>query len=264
MPPRPEPLSRALQPLADVTGWWAYCRGNLADAAIAVGQQLRHDEGDGRAWELLGLIRRDAGKTIGAVDAFERAALLVPLQTLSRLCLAESYGMLRRTDLARDLYMLQAEQAAADGELLLRIASGLDGIDHPQLAMDLCRRAATLDPQSGQVAYDMCYYAMRCGCSASTAESLAWRAVELEPDNVDFRIGLASLLVRLDECQRACRVLGRLARENFAAVDCRCCLERIAELYRQAGDSHRHRLCLQRLERLKATTAGNGEAGGAN
>jgi tetratricopeptide (TPR) repeat protein len=209
---------------------------------------------------LLGLVWRDQGKVLKAADAFERAALLRPIQPLSRLCLAECYAVLKRHTLARDLYLIQAEQGAEDVDLLLLVASGLDGIDQPQMAMELCRKAAYLDPECGQVAFDMCFYAMRCGRASSLVESLAWRAVELEPENVHFRIGLASVLVRLNQLERAIWVLRYLENEHFRQVTCRCCLERIMELYRAAGDNARVQNCMRRLGELTAEHKGESDS----
>ncbi len=260
MPTRPSELAESLRALQSTRGWQAFCEGNLNEAIAESLATLAVDPNDGRAWELLGLAWRDLGKVYDATDAFEKAALLITIQPLSRLCLAECYAVLKRHKLARDLYLIQAEAAVENVELLLLAAAGLDGIDQPQLAMDLCRRAAWVEPECGQVAFDMCFYAMRCGCAPSVVESLAWRAVELEPDNVHFRIGLASVLVRLDQQQRAIWVLRHLESEHFRQVTCRCCLERIAELYRSAGEVERVSNCLRRLEELPPEEKGESDS----
>jgi len=257
MPSRPYELAQNLETLQNVAGWHAYRDGDLVTAIELASAVVKVHPNEGRTWELLGLAWRDLGKPLPAADAFERASLLVTLTPLSSLCLAECYAVLQRRRLARDLYLLQAKQLADSVDMLLLAASGLEGIDEPQLALDVCRKAGNLDPESGQVVYDMCFYAMRSGCSASLAESLAWRAVELEPDNVHFRIGLATLLVRLGHTHRACRVLQILELSDFRQVCCRCCLERIANLYQQAGSAEKAELCQLRINELELASTSN-------
>ncbi|MEC7428260.1 MAG: tetratricopeptide repeat protein [Planctomycetota bacterium] len=247
MPLRPDDLSSALKGLFGVPGWKNYRAGELAAAIAWASRRLSVEPNDGRAWELLGLAYRDSGDIGAAVDAFERATMLVVLHPLSRVCLTECYAVQKRYELARDLYLTQADEGTGDSQLLLLIAAGLEGINEPQLAMDICRRAGELDPGSGQAMYDLCFYAMRCGCTASLAESLAWKAVELDPGNVEFRIGLASILIRLDRIEKAMWVLRYLAKSQFQNVNCVCCLERIATLYEAVGEAEGMRRVRSRL-----------------
>lgn len=258
MPSRPRVRANALRGIAAVPGWQDYCEGNLAAAVAAVSARLEVEPNDGHCFELLGLAYRDLAEPYKAADALERASLLVTIHSLSRLCLAECYAALQRLELARDLYLSQAEEQRDDAPFLLMIAAGLEAINEPELAMQLCRQAARIEPESGQIIYDMCFYAMRCGCPASLAESLAWRAVELEPENVHFRIGLSSLLLRMKQPDRACRVLRQLKGAQLRQLTCECCLQRIATLYGAAGDAARAQCCRQWMaELLRARTEAN-------
>lgn len=240
-------LERLVPKLGSLPGWQAYAQGNLWAALEVVAQTVSQNEEDGRPWELMGLIFRNLVKPKSAVNAFERAALLVPLQPLSQICLAECYGVIGKKSLARDLYLNQAELYANSAELLLFIAAGLEGIDEPHLAMEMCREASSIAPDSGQVVYDMCFYACRCGAPISVIETLAWRAVELEPDNVHFRVGLASLLVRLGLPSKAHWAVNALSPKQISEVSCACCLERIKQLYESVSDTPRSKQCAQRL-----------------
>lgn len=255
MPKRPDRLRACVESLCSVCGYDCYCRGNLEEAIELIRDHLRVSPDDGAAWELLGLALRDLGQPEQAAGAFERASLLHCIQPLSRICLAECYAVLKRPQLACDLYMMQVEELCDDVEMLLLVASGLDGIDRPHLALDVCRRAAHVDPQSGQVPYDMCFYSVRCGCRASVAKSLAWRAVELEPSNVHFRIGLASLLIKLEERERAAWVVSRLEQEQIEQVSCRCCLARVADLCKQLGELQAYQACLAQLKSIDLADA---------
>lgn len=246
----PQRLEQLVPGLTQLPGWHAYVGGTLAGALGAVRSVLRDDPDCGRAWELAGLIHRDLAKPLDAADAFERAALLVPLHPLSQLYLAECYGALRRRRLAKELYLEIAAVNGRDADILLLIAAGLEAIDEPHQAMQLCRRADAAEPNRGQTMYDMAYYAARCGASSTVLESLGWRAVELEPENVHFRIGLASLLVRLGKEAHAFFLVKRLTAEQLGQVTCVCCLRRMGELYARHGENMRLALVQDRLGRL--------------
>ncbi len=236
--------------LSQVPGWRSYSSGNLHAAFHAVAAAVTRDKNDGRAWELMGLVLRDLGKPKSAVSALETASLLVPMHPLSQICLAECYAVIGKRRLARDLYLSQRQIVQESVQLLLLVAAGLEGIDEPHLAMETCRQASAVDPDSGQVHYDMCFYASRCGSRVSVVENLAWRAVELEPGNVHFRVGLASLLVRLERFDKAHWVVSKLTVEQINQVTCKCCLARIQQLYIDMADEERSQWCHERLVAL--------------
>ncbi|MEM7475468.1 MAG: hypothetical protein AAF483_10790 [Planctomycetota bacterium] len=249
-----EGFTQSLAKLQDLPGWPEYCRGELNSAVEKISSALYSDEENGFGWELMGLIFRDLGKPKSAINAFERASLLVPMHPLASLCLAECYGAVGKTELARDLYLSYADCLDGQVEHLLLVAAGLEGIDEPHLAMEICRRASGIDPDCGQIAYDMCFYASRCGAQPALIESLAWRAVELEPDNVHFRVGLASLMIRLERLEKAFWVVGSLNSEQISSINCYCCIERLVALYDSYGDNERAELCRMRLRLLPPTS----------
>ncbi|MEM8734838.1 MAG: hypothetical protein AAGG44_11475 [Planctomycetota bacterium] len=240
-------LSGLAPRLEGLEGWEQFVDGQLWAAYRAVAVRVSEDESNGRAWELLGLVFRDLAKPKSAMNAFERAGLLVPLHAFSSICLAECYAAVGKARLARDLYLSQVEDLDVGADLLLLIASGLEAIDEPHLAMETCRKASYLDPDSGQPHYDMSYYATKCGAQLTLVESLAWRAIELDPTNVHFRVGLASLLIRLKRPQKAHWVIARLEERQFSEITCECCLGRLKELYLSVADVQRSRWCEARL-----------------
>lgn len=250
VPRQAEQLSQLAPRLDSTDGWKEYVQGDLWGVCEITAATVSRDEHDGRSWELMGLAFRDLSKSKSAVHAFEQATLLVPLHPLSQICLAECHAVLGRTELARDLYLAQVDSSADNVDLLLLVAAGLEGIDEPHLAMEVCRKAGAVAPESAQVVYDMSFYAARCGSQASLVEALAWRAVELEPRNVHFRVGLASLLIRLERFSKAYWVVHTLSNEQIQEVTCKCCLERIMRLYLGAGDQERFQHCETRLQVL--------------
>jgi tetratricopeptide (TPR) repeat protein len=223
---------------------------SLAEAA------LRDAEDDGRLWQLRGMIHRQRGEVEPCIDALERASLLVPINAPARMALAEAYGKVGRRKLARDLYMALFGDGTMTVELLMQTAVGLDAIDQPRLAMKACQIAAERDPERSQPYYDMGYYAARCGYPVHVVESLAGRAISHEPDRVNYRIGLASLLAKHERLDEAHAVVRSITPAQIETVCCRCCLERMAWLFEQVADFARAAECRERLERLPVEAYG--------
>lgn len=228
----------------------AYRAGRLEEArgiATAMLQQTPHA---GALWELLGFVERDAGNAEASVSAFEQASVLIPLQMNARVCLAEGYGNIGKRELARDLFLEFLRTPALDVATILQIAAGLDGCDYPGFAMKACRLAQQRDAEHPQTYYDMGFYAARSGYPLRVVESLARRAISLAPERLNFRVGLASLLMRNGRDGDALDVLRPISERHIADVRCRCCLERIIELFERTNEQARIAACREQLARL--------------
>jgi len=137
----------------------------------------------------------------------------------------------------------------------LQVASGLDAVDQPHLAMQACREAVHRDPTSAQPYYDQGYYAARCGLPVSVTESLARKAISLSPDQVCYRVGLAALLLKQDREPEAYELVRDFSNDQIDEVCCSSCLRKVAALYRKQGDYRRAVLCHQRIVLLDLSDA---------
>lgn len=227
--------------------------GNAPGALWLVRGVLLQNRDHGQAWELRGLIHRDLGEADECVAALEHASLLIPLSSLGRVALAESYGRTGRRGLARDLFREMVRNPETPVSVLLQVATGLDELDAPASAMQACRISLARDPQCAQACYDMSYYAARSGYPLRIVESLARRAISLEPERIHFRVGLVSLLMQHDRTDEAGEVISAVSPDRLQSLNCRCCLERIADLCESLGDWGRVVVCRDRLLRLEAT-----------
>ncbi|WDQ15993.1 tetratricopeptide repeat protein [Rhodopirellula sp. P2] len=205
---------------------------------------------DTDALTLLGMASLCACEVNEGIDALERAALLRPLPRAVQIELAIAYGSAGSRTLSKDLLMSIATSGKVSSSELLRIAAGLEAIDQPRLAMEACRQAGILNPERPEVHFQMGYYAEQCGHPAEICESLIRHAIGLDPRNVHFRIGLASLLIRLSRQDDAITVLASVIPDRLDDVHCQCCLKRIANLFFDADDVPRARLCASRLKKL--------------
>ncbi len=239
--------------------WADYRAGRLASVHAVCEERIGEDADDGRAWELLGLVFHASGQHLEAADALERAGLIVPLADEARIALAASYGELRRRRLATELFLELMLRGGLDSTLMLRVAAGFDRLDEPRLAIETCRRIAESDPDHGQVHYDMGYYAARAGYPRHTTDALICRAIDLDPENVTFRIGRITLLIRWDRADEAVAIASRLTDRELDGLTCRCCLERLAGLFRDFGVRDRAQKC----ESLAKSAVGSHDLGTA-
>lgn len=233
------------------------------DAAIALYNEGRYDEAlglarrtleeyadEGRLWELCGLIHRARREPEPALHALEMASLLVPLGPVGRCVLAECYAHQGKRELARDLYQHLLASPGLPTDLLLQIAAGLDQIGDPVRALKTCRDASRQEPEAAQPYYDMGYYMGRCGYPQHLIEGVARKAIALAPERVNYRIGLASFLMRHAREEDAYDLVRDLTAFQIREVACRCCLDRIVAIFEQAGDWTRAKLCRDRLLQL--------------
>ncbi|PHQ36413.1 tetratricopeptide repeat protein [Rhodopirellula bahusiensis] len=231
--------------------------GQFARAVQFAQYALAQDPDDVAALTLLGMASLCDCEFGEGIDALERAALIRPLSRAIQIELAIAYGSIGRRNLSEELLMSVATSGKVNSSELLRIAAGLEAIDSPRLAMEACRQAGILNPDQPEVHYQMGYYAQQCGHPTEICESLIRHAIDLDPRNVHFRIGLASMLIRLQRKDDAIKVLAAVIPDRLDEVDCQCCLKRIANLFFDCDDVQRARLCASRLKKLskQSTTA---------
>jgi tetratricopeptide (TPR) repeat protein len=224
--------------------------GRFAHAIQFAQYALAQDPDDADALTLLGMASLCFCEFDEGIDALERAALIQPLSRAVQIELAIAYGSVGRHNLSKELLMSVATSGKVSSAELLRIAAGLEAIDAPRLAMEACRQAGILNPEQPEVHYQMGYYAQQCGHPSEICESLIRHAISLDPRNVHFRIGLASLLIRLERKTDAIKVLTPVIPDRLDEVNCQCCLKRIANVFFDCDDVNRARLCASRLKTL--------------
>lgn len=235
----------------------AFERGELEDALRFIKSYLKETNECGRGWELLGLIQGTRGRYAISVSALERASLYVPLKPIARVCLGYGYGKIGRQELSRDLLCDLIDSPQMTVDLLLQIATALDSIDQPGDSMRACRVATENDPTNAQSFYDMGHYAARCGYPANIVESLARKAISLDPENVCYRIGLAGMLIKQERNEEAFRFVSGLTPGQINEITCACCLQKIVRLYEAQHDYRRVILCQQQLLELELSNQSN-------
>jgi Flp pilus assembly protein TadD len=201
----------------------------------------------GRLWWIAGVAAHRLANYDDARQAFEQAALLVPLDGETQCALAECYLQTGRTKQARELFKLLAADELSAIDLLPRVAAGLGQVGDLQGALDVCRDAAERAPDEAAPRFGMAYYLRRLGYPAAAIVPVMSRAFELEPDNPAYRASLAFLLV---EAGRQDEAYDLLREVSLTQMSCPCCLRRMMTLFRSTGDHARWRDCSARLHEV--------------
>ncbi|WP_404306449.1 tetratricopeptide repeat protein [Neorhodopirellula lusitana] len=246
---------------AQPDAWQRYKNGQLAEVVKLCSKS---DSAD--SLQLLGLALHDLGRPLEAADAFEKASLLCPVQDEVRIALASCYAQLRRIDLARELYLQLALSRRLSPTLMLQVAAGLEAIDAPQLAMQVCEWITEQDEHVAQAYYDMGYYSARSGQPLYMTEALTCRALQLDPANVHYRIGLVSLLIQLDREDEAAQAMQPLSVLDIRRVTCVSCLTRIATVLARKDMSQLAEACVTRADLLRQSkeATSNNSTGSSN
>lgn len=191
------------------------------------------------------------GEFTEGVDALELLSLIKPIDDSTRIDLAIAYGKLGKVDLACCLMADLVESKRLSTDELLKVAEGFQGLGKCLMAMEACRRAGKQSPQSGQAHYQMAVYATSCGRSNEVVEALLRHAIDLQPNSIHFRLGLASLMIRTDRRSEAVRIMEPVVPEQLDQIQCVCCARRIANLFFDFNDLDRARACSARSQELR-------------
>lgn len=237
------------------TAWLRYLAGDLRVAEALCLALLSKNSDCGKSWELLGLVYYDMARTPDAIDALERASLATPMSQQARIALAAAYADSRRYELARDLYLEIAKSTGLGTTLMLEISVGLHRLGGNEAAFKLCRKAIHCDPSVARAYYDMGYYGWLAGCSPEAIEPLIRFALELAPANLQYQLGLVSLLVATNRAEEATALAKQIPLEQYSQITCRCCLERLEKLVQLAGDTARSLACETQLAAVSSRTS---------
>ncbi|MGZ0171607.1 MAG: tetratricopeptide repeat protein [Planctomycetales bacterium] len=213
-----------------------------ADRLVQTGSE------DGRAYEQTGLALSDDGDLIGCRLMLETAQVFVPLSAAAELALGECYVEANdAVDLAAGLLENVARREPAETGTLLRVASCFRKLGRDRDAWLTCRRAVRESPDEAQAWFDLSTYMGRVGFPFSKVEVVVQRAIDLEPNNVVFRISLAAALSKLGREHHAYAVIRRFDTNELKQICCSNCLESLRLLFEGADDWRGVRICNEQL-----------------
>jgi tetratricopeptide (TPR) repeat protein len=176
------------------------------------------------------------GESDRARSLLESAQLMVPLAVESELTLAEIYVAENENDLAVTLLSNLGIRPDSTCEVRLRAARLLDQTGYVRSAWCVARKAVNESPDEAQAWFDLSVYMRGLRFPFHQFEAAARRAIFLAPDDVNFRVSLASVLALCGRDADAYQLVRSFGPREFQQVCCASCLESLKEIFESSGD----------------------------
>ena len=227
-----------------------FLRGERVGAQNLLNGILAEDPHNGRAWEMLGAIHHSQGAVEEAIYALEEATALRPLTVGGQFAIADCYLAKGHVDAAEVVYQDLADGDRLPDNLLPDVVRALDTIGDYSRALRLSRRAMKKVPTCADAHYGVGYYLTKLGHKSESVLPYFSRAVQLAPENVSYRVTLASLYLQLGKGDEAFNVLGSLTSGQLSLLHCPNCIQKFADVYEAFGDLAKRDVCLARIRQL--------------
>lgn len=190
-------------------------------------QLLEHDSENGRLWELVGVLAYESNDFQLAQSAIERASALIPLSARGQLVLARCYDRSGNRESAGAIYRHISELGDLAVDLREPLAAGLGRHGELEMALNVCRQAASELPESTAPLMGMIYFMRRLGRPQELILAVALRACNLDPHNFECRITAAWLLHEAGRSQEGGTLLMEVDASPCPCESCRVRMERI-------------------------------------
>ncbi|MCH2124108.1 MAG: hypothetical protein MK165_04915 [Pirellulaceae bacterium] len=227
-----------------------YRTSQFDKALVVVVPALGKFPEDGRLWEIAGLIHRATDNCAEALHALEMATMLVPLSSAAQCALADCYRSTEREELAGEMYQyLLTRMVQLPNVLLENLAFGLESVGEVQLALRVSQEAARREPTSARNQYLTAYFMTQVGFTSEAVAEWAKKAVQLAPEETEYRVGLSGLVHQSGRIEEAYDYVKDLTIDELREIPCGKCLRRLAELYETFDDELRQMACLGEVQR---------------
>ncbi len=164
------------------------------------------------------------------------------------LALGDCNFALGETEAASDCYRALADDERTPTPLLAALARALSKTGEVERAVLVCRRAAASKPQCHHALFGVAFYMSKAGSDPATILPLIQRVIDMAPGIFAYRMAMMSTLVKMNQQDQAYLAIADASQQELASVRCRCCLNRLITLYKDAGDRQRAGFCISRLD----------------
>ncbi|MEM7812807.1 MAG: hypothetical protein AAF532_15125 [Planctomycetota bacterium] len=220
----------------------------LRDGLRLIERSLTDSPDDGSLWELKGNILGRLGRPTAARKALERAATLIPLADTSWVAMAAALAEEGRADLAFSTVRTLFEDDSVEIDAICHAVELLAALGEFEFAIEAARRACDEQPDNPSGYHRLAVLCDRGGRPDNIIESLHRRAMSLAPEQIDYRIALATFFVGRRRLPCAYSVLKSLSTAQIASVSCECCLKRLRDVFTLVGDRIRADACVVALD----------------
>lgn len=207
---------------------------------------------EGRIWEFSGLICRELNCFQGALHAFETANTLIPLSVKAQIALADCYIHSEKQELALEIFKYLSQKNGIPLSLLALVKSRLLLLYKPEAKK--CEVVSIIENSeiSAEQHYNLAFYMGNTGYPVKIIEQEIKKAIQLAPDHLEYRVGLAGFLSQIDRAKDGYPYVAQLTLEYISELICECCLKRLVNVFMAANDQQKVTSCLNRLREIKS------------
>lgn len=207
---------------------------------------------DGRIWEFSGLICRELNCFQGALHAFETANTLIPLSENAQIALADCYIHSEKQELALEIFKYLSQKNGIQPSLLALVKSRLKLLNESGTKTNDVVSVMENSEITAEQHYNLAFYMGNTGYPVKFIEQEIKKAIQLAPDHLEYRVGLAGFLSQVDRAKEGYQYVAQLTLEYISELTCECCLKRLANVYIAANDQEKAASCLDRLKEIKS------------
>lgn len=223
------------------------------DEGVSLSQSLlRQFPHDGRVWELSGLIFRELTSYKLAQGALETANTLIPLSDQAQLALVDCYLHVEKKELASGMLQFLSEKSGVPQKLQTEIELRLQNLSISENDSHYNDKSENHGPSlTAEHHYNLAHSMGSLGYPPENVEQEILRAIELAPDCLEYRIGMAGFLSQVHRAEEGYQYVAKLSMLDISQLQCECCLERLVKVYHAGGDHSRLIACMDRAEEVK-------------
>lgn len=181
----------------------------------------------------------DQGDWPAALAAVETASFLIPLDLESQLHLAECHLRVGNRELSLVAYEDLLSNRALPVGAYDAVYEAFQELGEHESALQACRSAIAFDPYNDRAYFRMALCMSELAYPPKQITAVLCKAVDLDPDNVQYRSLLAVQLSLTKRRTEAYSVLAARDHDELAAVSCPCMARKLLEICVWAGDIQR-------------------------
>ena len=201
----------------------------------------------GMAWQIRGLLHFELAEYRLALNAFEQASLLIPLDPQAQCQLAECYLRSRKRDVARVIYVYLAGLEMLPEETVVPVARGLASTDELGASLNFCLVQLRRFRANHELHSIAATVMQRLGCNPDDIHPFVFQAHHLRPDILPYRIAYAQHLLAMQRTREAAATLAFI---DLGRIECVASLERLRMLFEQVENEKGAETCKAKLEQI--------------
>jgi tetratricopeptide (TPR) repeat protein len=217
--------------------WELYERGFCRAAIDVLEVELTAKPEAGDLWRLRAILLQRQERRDEAFDNIQRALVLAPLGIEGMMVLADGYARTGRRTSAASIYTELAADECFPLELWESLYAGLCSVGSWQAALAFCRRMARERPDEDRVYFATAHALARLSRPDSLSLTMLRKAIDLNPDEPNYRAALVIQLMNMGHADEAYRTLAEMSPGTLGTLSCRCCLQKLLQLCIERGDA---------------------------